>query len=129
MTASMHDGSKYTRNKDGTLVARDEKGRIVKGFTGNPNGRPPKENRILKLLNLELEKENDLQGPQAGKYKGMTWDEIIVQQMVRRAAAGEKWAVQMVIAYKVGLPAQKIEITKPQEVILLNAPVVEPNHS
>lgn len=120
------NGTRYTRNKDGTIVARDEKGRIIKGFTGNPNGRPHKENRLLKFMNRELEKVNDLKGPQAEKFKKMTWDEIIATQLIRRAAAGEKWAVQMVYAYKVGLPTQKLEVDKPQEVIFLNAPNVEP---
>jgi hypothetical protein len=129
MTASMHNGSKYTKNKDGTLVARDDKGRIMKGCTGNPNGRPKKENRLLRFLTEELEKENDLKGPQAEKYKGLTWDELIAKQLVRRAAAGDKFSIQMVFGYKVGMPAQRIEVDKPQEVLLLNAPVVESNHS
>ena len=42
------------------MTNRDEKGRFIKGETGNPNGRPPLEFSIAGLLRAEVEKRPQL---------------------------------------------------------------------
>lgn len=54
---------------------RDEKGHFKKGFSGNPNGRPRRENSLPDLLNDELEKEQ-----QPGETRGQAVIRILTDR-------------------------------------------------
>lgn len=77
---------------------RDDKGRFVKGHTGNPNGRMPKE-REIKFYDLTLSavSEND-------------WTDIVLAA-VKLAKRGDAQARKWLSDYLLGLPSQSLELS------------------
>jgi hypothetical protein len=77
---------------------RDEKGRFVKGHTGNPNGRAPKE-RELRFYDITLSAVSD-----------EDW-RIIVYKARDQAKRGDAVARKWLADYLIGPPTQKTDLT------------------
>ena len=77
---------------------RDEKGRFIKGHTGNPTGRMPKD-REVKFYDLTVSavSEEDWTG--------------IVKTAVRLATKGDSQARKWLSDFLIGLPQQKVDLT------------------
>jgi len=80
------------------MALRDEKGRFIKGNTGNPNGRMPKEREVKYY---ELTKSNVSESDWAG----------IVKTAVRLATKGDAQARKWLSDQLIGLPEQKVDLT------------------
>ena len=80
------------------MTERDANGRFVKGQSGNPNGRPPKE-RSERYYEITM--------------TACTYDDWkrIVKKAVEQAARGNPTARKWLSDYLVGSPAQKHEHT------------------
>jgi len=77
---------------------RDEKGRFIKGHSGNPTGRMPKD-REVKFYDLTV--------------SAVTEDEWvdIVKAAVRLAKKGDAQARKWLSDHLIGLPQQKVDLT------------------
>ena len=80
------------------MTARDENGRFVKGHSGNPNGRPPR-NREERFLEITLSKVT---------YRD--WAEI-VEKAVTQAKRGDATARKFLADYLLGPPTQKHDVS------------------
>lgn len=80
------------------MTERDENGRFVKGQSGNPNGRPPKE-RSEKYYLITMT---------ACTYKD--W-EAIVKKAVEQSKRGNPTARKWLSDYLIGPPTQRLEHT------------------
>jgi hypothetical protein len=78
-------------------MVRDEKGRFVKGATGNPNGRPKKEREIRYYEIMQ------------SKCTFKEWGQIC-QKAVDQARRGDTQARKFLADYLLGPPTQKHEI-------------------
>lgn len=80
------------------MADRDSKGRFIKGQTGNPAGRMPKEREVQyrDILVTAVPVED--------------WHEIIYKA-VKQAKQGDATARKWLTDYLVGVPAQKMELT------------------
>lgn len=81
--------------------SRDELGRFKKGYSGNPNGRRPRELTIPDILREVLDEEVD----------GKTRMNIIMKRVVQKAYEGERWAVEFIANRLEGTPKQTIDQT------------------
>ena len=95
-------------------VKRDEKGRWVKGQSGNPKGRPKKGFTIAETIREMLRvKEGTTK-----KY----YLELFAQSVLTRAIKGDPTCTKLVFQYIDGLPVQKIDVdekgTKTIEIVL-----------
>ena len=81
-----------------TGMVRDEKGRFIKGQTGNPNGRPKKEREIIYYRILEMAVTKD------------DW-ETICAKAVNDAKRGDAVARKWISDYLIGPPVQRQEVT------------------
>lgn len=79
--------------------SRDELGRFKKGYSGNPNGRQPRELTIPDILREVLDEEVD----------GKTRMNIIMKRVVQKAYEGERWAVEFIANRLEGTPKQTID--------------------
>jgi hypothetical protein len=77
---------------------RDEKGRFIKGHTGNPNGRMPK-TREIKYYELTISAVSEAD-----------WVEI-VKAAVKQAIRGDNQARKWLSDYLIGMPQQKVDLT------------------
>lgn len=77
---------------------RDEKGRFIKGHTGNPTGRMPKD-REVKFYDLTVSAVSEDE-----------WVKV-VKTAVRLAIKGDAQARKWLSDYLVGLPQQKVDLT------------------
>jgi len=72
------------------------------GQSGNPHGRPRKDNALSDLLRKALGKTGE---------DGVRNRESIVGEVVRLARLGEEWAVKLVWDRIEGRPAQAVQLT------------------
>jgi len=79
-------------------MARDETGRFVKGTSGNPNGRKPKD-REVRYYEITM--------------SACTYDEWkdIIKTAVKQAKRGDAQARKFLADYLIGPPPQKHEVT------------------
>lgn len=92
---------------ENTGIIRDEEGRFIKGYSGNPRGRPEGTISLLPLLKRELIKVV----PSLNKDEQITYAEALIKKMLKKAIAEED--VQMIkdIFNRVdGMPKQKLGI-------------------
>jgi len=75
---------------------RDERGRFVKGVSGNPSGRPIDSFKYLKKIDTTLSLKE--------------WREIVVKA-IEQAKRGDAKARQWLSDYLLGKPTQRQEIT------------------
>jgi len=74
------------------------------GQSGNPKGRPKKRDSLISLLKEALEQ----QCPTDKKKR--TWAEVLMEQLLVKAAKGDMVAQRLVWEYVEGKPKQEIEI-------------------
>jgi hypothetical protein len=79
-------------------MTRDEKGRFIKGITGNPKGRPTraKEERYYEILISTVTKDN--------------W-KAIIERAIYDAKKGDTSARKWLADYVIGPPVERKEIT------------------
>lgn len=85
-------------------MARDEKGRFLKGETGNPAGRQPKE-RERRFYEITL-----------ATVTFEDWREIVVRA-VTDAKRGDATARKWLSDYLVGVPEQRVDVTSNGETV------------
>lgn len=80
------------------MVARNDNGQFVKGESGNPKGRPPKE-REQRFYEITLD--------------AVTFDDwkAIVKKAVEQAKKGDSTARKFLADYLIGPPVQRNELT------------------
>ena len=87
---------------------RDEKGKFIKGMSGNPEGRPEGTFSLVSLLKDELQKNI----PQkAGKEEKITYALMLIKKALRKAVVDED--IQMIkdIFNRIdGMPKQNLEL-------------------
>ena len=103
---------------------RRNRGRPWKpGQSGNPRGRPPKQESLTSLLKAELDKIN----PE--DTEGRTWRELIVMATLKLAVAGNKTALKEVWDRSDGRVLKEIEVTENRtEPFVAEIVLVKPNH-
>lgn len=85
-------------------MTRDEKGRFLKGETGNPAGRPPKE-RERRFYEITL-----------STVTFEDWKEIVTRA-VSDAKRGDATARKWLSDYLVGVPEQHVDVTSNGETV------------
>lgn len=84
---------------------RDELGRIKKGFSGNPLGRPQGKRNLTTILEEVLKRK--------ANKKGITYAELLIENLVKKATKKEHFESQkLVLSYTDGLPTQKVEVSE-----------------
>ncbi len=89
-------------NSGGNKPLRDERGRILPGFSGNPSGRPQG------TLSVTQEIKTKLQEIPEG-YK-QTYLELMVNNMLSRAVEGDVSIIKEIWHYIDGLPVDRKEV-------------------
>lgn len=79
----------------------------VKGQSGNPKGRAP--------LTTEQKRVREL----TRRLKTKDFIDII-DKVIYLAKRGEKWAVELIFKYQIGLPKQSVDVTSGGEKIVVN---------
>lgn len=79
---------------------RDDKGRFIKGHSGNPGGRPINQTKYLKKLDTAM--------------KITDWREI-VEKAIEQAKRGDSRAREWLSSYLMGKPTQPMDITSDGE--------------
>jgi hypothetical protein len=87
--------------KTGKLMVRDEKGRIVKGQTLNPLGKPVGARHMTTIIFDALSK--------VAKDTGTREDVEIVKTLLRKAKEGDTKAIEMIMDRTDGKPVQMID--------------------
>lgn len=87
-------------NTDRQVTVRDEHGRFVPGVSGNPKGYPGRKNSLPDCIRSELEKID----PKTGKTNA----QLIADQVMKRAIAGDKQMIEIALDYVTGKPVQSI---------------------
>ena len=91
------------------MVKRDEKGRFVKGSSGNPNGRSRKSDEEIWLKRL---------------HECVTPDDFtqMVRVGVSRAKAGDSAMLRLLFQYLIGMPTQyvKSDVAGQIDVVIVN---------
>ena len=80
---------------------RDANGRLKKGSTANPNGRPKKDTSITELVRKKAELEIS---------PGKTYADAIAEKLLELAAAGDMTAIKYYADRTDGTPKQTQEI-------------------
>jgi hypothetical protein len=78
------------------MAERDDKGRFVKGVSGNPGGKPLNQTKYLKKLDTTMTLKE--------------WRDIVVKA-IEQAKRGDSRARQWLSDYLLGKPTQRQEIT------------------
>ena len=78
------------------MAERDDKGRFVKGVSGNPGGKPLDQTKYLKKLDTTMTLKE--------------WRDIVVKA-IEQAKRGDSRARQWLSDYLLGKPTQRQEIT------------------
>lgn len=96
---------------------RDEKGRFIKGVSGNPNGKPPGTLSLKTKLVAALERYS--------KEQGKTLAEVFADIGVERALKGDHNFWKTIISYVDGMPKEKVEHSGKIENILSESQINE----
>lgn len=83
------------------MTVRDEKGRFVKGHSGNPGGRPIDQTKYLKKIDTTLSLKE--------------W-RVIILKAIEQAKRGDSRARQWLSDYVVGKPIQSIDLEHDGEI-------------
>lgn len=80
-------------------MSRNKRGQFKPGFCGNPKGRPRKQPREISPRQIRKTffalGEMPVTVVEGGKRKTITADEAIDKQLLMKAVAGERWALQL----------------------------------
>ena len=98
------------------MIERDAKGRIKKGFSGNPKGRTAKIRHIPDILSKigqetppdKILSKISAMFPDADE---MTFLEAVMRYVYIFALQGQSWAVQYIADRTEGKPKQSVEVT------------------
>ena len=102
---------------------RGLKPRWKPGQSGNPKGRPPKQESLTSLLKEELDKIS------SEDAEGRTWRELIVLATLRLAIVGNKTALKEVWDRSDGRVLKEIEVTDNRaEPFVAEIRLVQANH-
>ena len=86
---------------------RDDKGRFVKGVSGNPQGMPSGTVSLKRLFIAKLQEA--IKTP--GAFQGKPYSEAVIHTWLEAIIKGEPWALKLALAYVDGLPVQAVELT------------------
>lgn len=104
-----------TRKKQAS-PARDERGRILPGHTGNPNGRPPKGYSITETLKAMMDEKPEIK-------------QALGTKLVEMALKGDLAAIKLLMSYIDGNPVQRNELTgKDGEALTTQAVIYLPSN-
>ncbi len=81
------------------------RGRFAPGQSGNPAGRPRKENTLISCLRDYVE------GVPPGSTDGKTRAQLLAEMLVETALRGDQWAVREVYDRIAGRPTQTVQQT------------------
>ena len=91
-------------NRENAGVSRDEKGRFLPGFSGNPDGKQPG------TLSITAEVKKKLQEVPEGKTK--TYLSCLIEQIMKKAVIeGDQQTIKQIWNYIDGMPQQNTDIT------------------
>ncbi len=93
-----------------TGIIKDSKGRFVKGFSGNPAGKPPGSISLVAILKKELQR-----CPEGQNKK--TYADMLVRRILKEAIEnGSNAQIKNILNYVEGLPTfnAKIETVHPE---------------
>lgn len=93
-----------TKKPDKQVKNRDEKGRFIKGVSGNPKGRPPLGHSITEAIRELMDEK-----PEIKKALG--------SKVIELALLGDMKAIRVIWNYLDGLPKQSVDITSAGEKI------------
>ena len=85
-------------------VVRDDKGKFVKGVTGNPQGRPPGTLSITEAIRARLKETGTLKNGEKKQYLAILVDEIIKMALIE----GDVQMVKEIWHAIDGMPKQSI---------------------
>jgi hypothetical protein len=90
-------------------------GQFQPGQSGNPKGRPKKEQSLTNIMREMLDEIRETPGDD--KSKKIELKILLVRKMIDMALEGDMTAMRHVFQYIDGMPLQKIELSTEQEFI------------
>lgn len=81
---------------------RDEKGRFIKGVSGNPLGRPIDNETVTGLLCEYLNSKKTVRSKKRRK-------EVLIEKLYQKAEKGDISAIKLILSYTDGLPIARIQ--------------------
>jgi hypothetical protein len=102
--------SKPEKNRKNQENNRDEKGRFIKGESGNPDGRPEGSGDGFSITRLVRE---ELQKCPEGEDKKTYADLVIKRIMSKAIKDGDTKMIDRIWAYMDGMPKQPLDIFDP----------------
>lgn len=85
------------------------KGLFKPGTSGNPAGRPPKENALAEMMRKKLEEIRTLKVN--GKEQKRQLKEFITEKVVDMALKGDQQSMKLLYGYVDGLPISRVQQT------------------
>lgn len=91
---------------------RDAKGRILPGFTGNPNGCPKRTETLERRLQDIFDEEREVKVVENGKevVRKMPMIEALFRQYLQRASAGDRQSFRDLLDRAYGKPRQRVDL-------------------